>query len=433
MNKVDSSPAEEVFNVPVDVSAGTRAALWLFVAVMTALAAWSVFAVLSEGAIAMGEVIPQGRSKTVQHLDGGIIREIRVRDGDTVKQGQELVILDDSEARAAVAITETELAAYTALLERLTAERDGKVYRGKRSVNNSALNDQMRIFDFRRQSMQKEIESLQARLANLDEELRAWESRSRSLAQLTANAEEERKQNQLLFEQNFISRAKLLTLNSQSSQTLATQGETEAEIARANQHISDTKLQISKLKNDWMNAVLDELRQAQDAWSIASEKARVARDRLDRTHIRSPQDGVVKGLRTMTLGAVIPPGGVVLEVVPVSDKMEVEARVNPDDVDVVKAGAACRVRFTAYKARSHLSLQGIVKDISPATFQDDKTGISYYTARVEVLDSDLAASDRLALQPGMLAEVEFTGEKRSPLRYLVDPIVQSFTRAFKEE
>jgi len=279
MSKVDSSPAEEVFEVPVDVSPGTRTALWLFVVVMALLTAWSVFAVLSEGAIAMGEVIPQGRSKTVQHLDGGIIREIRVRDGDTVKQGQELVILDDSEARAAVAITETELAAYTALLERLTAERDGKVYRGKRSVNNSAINDQMRIFDFRRQSMQKEIESLQARLANLDEELRAWESRSRSLAQLTANAEEERKQNQLLYEQNFISRAKLLTLNSQSSQTLATQGETEAEIARANQHISDTKLQISKLKNDWMNAVLDELRQAQDAWSIASEKARVARDR----------------------------------------------------------------------------------------------------------------------------------------------------------
>jgi len=433
MSKVDISPAVEVFDVPVDVGAGTRAALWLFVAVMAILLAWSVFAVLSEGAIAMGEVIPQGRSKTVQHLDGGIIREIRVRDGDAVKEGQELVILDDSEARAAVAISETELAAYSALVERLTAERDGKVYRGKRSVSNSAVDSQMRIFDLRRQSMQKEISSLQARLANLDQELVAWKSRSGSLAQLTANAEEERKQNQLLYEQNFISRTRLLALESQRSQTLATQGETQAEIARANQQISDTQLQINKLKNDWMNAVLDELRRAQDAWSIASEKARVARDRLDRTRIKAPQDGVVKGLRTMTLGAVIPPGGMVLDVVPVSDTMEVEARVNPDDVDVVKAGSACRVRFTAYKARSHLSLPGIVKDISPATFQDDKTGISYYTARVEVLDSDLAASDRLALQPGMLAEVEFTGEKRSPLRYLVDPIVQSFTRAFKEE
>ncbi|MBI1285509.1 MAG: HlyD family type I secretion periplasmic adaptor subunit [Thiobacillus sp.] len=433
MSKVDTVQAEEIFDVPVDVSAGTRAALWLFVAVMASLAAWGVFANLSEGAIAMGEVIPQGRSKTVQHLDGGIIREIRVRDGDAVKQGQELVILDDSEARAAAAITETELASYTALLERLTAERDGKIYRGKGSRSNNAIDDQIRIFDFRRQSMQKEIDSLQARLANLDEELRAWESRSSSLTELTANAEEERKQNQLLYEQKFISRSKLLTLNSQRSQTLAAQGETEAEIARANQHISDTKLQISKLKNDWMNAVLDQIRQAQDAWSIASEKARVARDRLDRTRIRSPQDGIVKGLRTMTLGAVIPPGGVVLEIVPVSDKMEVEVRVNPDDIDVVKPGAACRVRFTAYKARSHLRHEGVVKDVSPATFQDDKTGAHYYAARIEVLENALPPSERLALYPGMLAEVEFTGNKRSPLRYLVDPIVQNFTRAFKEE
>lgn len=433
MNKVDARQAEEIFDVPVDVGAGTRAALWLFVVVIAIMAAWSVFAELSEGAIAMGEVIPQGRSKTVQHLDGGIIREILVRDGDTVKQGQELVILDDSEARAAVVITETEVAAYTALIERLTAERDGKIYQGKNSVNNSAIDDQMRIFEFRRQSMQKEIGALQARMASLKDELRAWKKRSRSLTQLTANAEEERKQNQLLYEKNFISRARVLALDSQSTQTLATQSETEAEIARANQNLNDTQLQINKLENDWMNAVLDELRDAQDKWSIASEKARVARDRLERTRLRAPRDGVVKGLRTMTLGAVIQPGGIVLEVVPVSDTMEVEARVNPDDIDVVRIGSHCRVRFTAYKARSHLRLQGIVKDISPATFHDEKTGVTYYAARIEVLDTAITASDRLVLHPGMLAEVEFSGQKRSPLRYLLDPVMQSFTRAFKEE
>ena len=433
MNKALTLPVDEVFDVPVEVGRGTRAALWLFVAVMAILAGWGVFAELSEGAVTMGEVIPAGRSKTVQHLDGGIIREIRVRDGDTVKQGQELIVLDDSEARAMVAITETELDAYTALIERLTAERDGKLYRGGRSVSNSAIDAQMRIFDLRRQSMRKEIGSLEARIASLNEELRAWKSRSRSLAQLTVNAEEERKQNQLLYEQNFISRTRLLALDSQSSQTLATQGETEAEIARANQRISDTQLQINKLKNDWMNAVLDDLRRAQDAWSVASEKARVAHDRLERTRIRAPQDGVVKGLRTMTLGAVIQPGGVLLDVVPVSEKREVEAKVGPDDIDVVKTGSPCRVRFTAYKARSHLSLRGTVKEVSAATFRDDKTGMSYYTALIEVQQNTLAPSDRVALHPGMLAEVEFTGDTRSPLRYLADPVMQSFTRAFKEE
>lgn len=432
-NALTTRHTHEVFEVPIDVGHGTRAALWLFLAVMAILASWSVFAELSEGAVSSGEVIPMGRSKTVQHPDGGIIREIHVRDGDTVKMGQELIVLDDSEARAMAAISETELDAYTALVDRLTAERDGKLYRAKNVADSGAVGAQVRIFELRRQSMQKEIGSLEMRLANLNQELRAWRDRSRSLAKLSANAEEERKQNQMLYEQNFISRTRLLALDSQSSQTLATQGETEAEVARVNQRISDTQLQISKLQNDWMNAVLDDLRRAQDAWTIASEKARVARDRLERTRVRAPQDGVVKGLRTMTLGAVIQPGGVLLDVVPVTAKMEVEAKISPDDIDVVKSGSACRVRFTAYKARSHLSLHGTVKEVSAATFRDDTTGKSYYTALIEVNQNALAPADHVALHPGMLAEVEFTGNSRSPLRYLMDPVTQSFTRAFKEE
>jgi len=425
--------AEQVFDVPVEIERGTRAALWLFVAVMAILATWSIFAELSEGAVSLGEVIPAGRTKTVQHLEGGIVREIRVRDGDSVKEGQELIVLDDSEARAMVAIAETELAAYTALVERLTAERDGKLYRAKPTGSNSAIDSQLRIFELRRQSIQKEIGSLETRIANLQDEMLAWKNRANSLAQMSVNAEEERKQNQLLYEQNFISRTRLLALDSQSSQTQAARGETEAEIARANQRIGDTQLQINKLKNDWMNAVLDDLRRAQDAWSIASEKARVAHDRMERTRIRAPQSGVVKGLRTMTLGAVIQPGGVLLDVVPVSGNMEVEAKVSPDDIDVVKIGAPCRIRFTAYKARSHLSLHGTVKEVSAATFRDDKSGMSYYTALIEVKQDALAAGERVALQPGMLAEVEFASDSRSPLRYLADPLMQSFNRAFKEE
>lgn len=432
-NKSSTTEAEEIFDVPVDVEKGTRASLWLFVAVVSALALWSVLADLSEGAIAMGEVIPSGRSKTIQHMDGGIIREIRVRDGDAVKNGQELIILDNSEARAAVAISETELAAYTALVERLTAERDGKLYRGKLSVDNPAIDSQMRIFELRRQSMQKELSGLAARIASLNTEMRAWNRRAQSLARLSANADEERTQNQQLYDQNFISRARLLALDNQSSQTTATQGETDAEIARAAMRISDTQLQISKLKNDWMDAVLDDLRRAQDAWNIASEKSRVAHDRLERTRITSPQEGVVKGLRTMTIGAVVAPGGVLLDIVPITDIMEVEAKISPDDIDVVKKGTACRVRFTAYKARAHLTLHGTVKNVSAATFHDEKTGSSYYTTRIEVTQDGLSAGETISLQPGMLTEVEFAGRKRSPLRYLLDPVMQSFNRAFKEE
>ena len=182
-----------------------------------------------------------------------------------------------------------------------------------------------------------------------------------------------------------------------------------------------------------MNAVLEDLRRAQDELAVANEKARVSKERLARTRVVAPQNGVVKGLRTMTLGAVVAPGGTLLDVVPVDDRMVVEARILPDDIDVVLPGTRCRLRLTAYKARAHLRLEGVVRSVSADAFRDEKSNLTYYTARIEVTDEKLRSEVKLPMQPGMLVEVEIVGGARSPLRYLFDPIVQSFNRAFKEE
>jgi HlyD family type I secretion membrane fusion protein len=154
---------------------------------------------------------------------------------------------------------------------------------------------------------------------------------------------------------------------------------------------------------------------------------------LARTNVTAPQDGVIKGLRYFTLGAVVPPGGALLDVVPVTDRMVIEARVQPDDVDIVHVGTPCRVRLTAYKARAHLRLEGKVIEVSATTFRDEKTGAAYYTARVELPGNQARVQSGMEVQPGMLAEVEFVGGARSPLRYLVEPISQNLGRAFKEE
>lgn len=393
---------------------------------------WAVFAELHEGAIASGEVIPFSKTKTVQHLEGGIVREILVKDGDSVVADQELLVLDDHEAKAQLALAHTEWAARQALVARLLAERDGKIYEGG-SLNNPAITSQLRIFEIRRQSLRSEIAALNKRNAGLKDELKAWTNRRTALSELTVNAGEERTLNQGLYEKNFISRPRLLALDNQLSDRIATKGETEAELARVSQRISDTELQISKLKSDWLNAVLEELRKAQDELSVATERLQVAEGRLQRTRVQSPHSGVIKGSRFTTIGAVIPPGGILLDVVPVTEKMVVEAKVLPDDIDVVSIGTKARVRFTAYKARAHIAYDGVVIEISPSTYHEEKTGMLYYLARVEIPDVLPNENSKLSLQAGMLAEVSFTGKARSPMRYLLDPLTQSMTRAFREE
>ena len=158
--------------------------------------------------------------------------------------------------------------------------------------------------------------------------------------------------------------------------------------------------------------MLEELRRAQGAYATAAERLKVARERMARTRMDAPQDGVVNGLRFTTVGGVIPPGGVVLDITPSSDDLVVEARLSPDDIDVMHKGLPARVRLTAYKARRYFSLKGTVTQISPDTFKDDKGSRPFYKVRIEVPETETQLLDRTKLAPGMLAQVEIvTGER----------------------
>lgn len=420
--------------IPVDTRLDSRIFYAVAAVFIGLFVVWGSFAELNAAAIATGEVIPAGRVKTIQHLEGGIIQAILVREGERVKAGSELLQLDETEARAQVGIAETELSAQTALVDRLEAERDGRAYQPSAVVANSpSALAQLRLFESRQQALNKELAGLAARLDGIRGELQSWQAKGAALGELRANADEERKLNQRLYEQNFISRPRLLQLQSQHADSAARQGENSAEIARARQRIADTEVAIAKLKNDWMGSLLEELRRAQDAATAAGERAAVARDRLARRHVVAPQDGVVNGLKYTTAGGVVPPGGAILDVVPDAEPLVVEARVLPDDIDVVMAGREARVRLTAYKARSHITLVGKVVQVSGTTFRDEHPpGFTYYKARIEIAAEESAKVERGLLIPGMLAQVEIAAGQRSALRYLFDPIIDSVNRAFKE-
>ena len=418
--------------VPVSFRGPGRAALLVFCATLGLFLLWGGFAPINSGAIAPGEIIPAGKTKTVQHLDGGMIRAIHVKDGDRVAAGQLLLQLEEAEAKGQLAIASTDAAAQEALLARLIAERDGAPLPALRGANQSVAN-QARLFEARRFALNKELEGLQRRIKMARAELTGWETKGRYLDTLSEHAVEESRINQDLYDKNFIAKPRLLQLESRKAETSASIAENVAEAARAQQKITEAEVAIAKLRNDWLNSVLEELRRAQEANAAAQERVAVARERLVRTRITAPQEGTVNGLRYTTLGGVVPPGGTLLEVTPVSDQLVVEAQLSPDDIDVVRPGLPARVRLTAYKVRRHFTLKGTVVQVSPDTFKDEKNGRSYYKIRVEIPESELGAVDRMSLVPGMLAQAEIVTGERSALRYLFDPVVDSFHRAMKEK
>ncbi len=351
------------FAIPVDTKAETRAFFIILIVTFGSFLIWGLFAQLDAGAVAIGEVIPAGRVRTVQHLEGGIIRTINVQEGDRVKAGVVLLTLDDSELRSSVEMANRELAGY------------------------------------------------QARLGDVRREVASWSARHEALDRMATNADEESRINRGLYEQKFISRPRLLQLETQSAQTAVTIGENAAELARARQKIAEIEAAAAGVR----------------------ERRTVALQRLERTRIVAPQDGVINNLKYATLGGVIPPGGAILEIVPDSEELVIEAKIMPDDIDVVYPGLDTRVKLTAYKARSHITLKGRVVTVSGSTFKDETTqGRPYYKARIEIAPDELKKVDRGMLTPGMLAQVDIVSGKRSAMRYLFDPILDSFGRAFKE-
>jgi HlyD family type I secretion membrane fusion protein len=420
--------------IPTELRREGWAAALVIGLVLGSLLTWGALAQLDSGAIAPGSVIPSGRVRTVQHLEGGVIAAIHVKDGDTVRQGQELFRIDETQARAGLAITETERVALEALVSRLTAERDGlQVGSVATRTGVMSVDNQVRLFEARRDSLARESKAYAARIVQAKHELAAWNAKIVSLTKALDNAIEDTKMNRALHDQNFIGRARLLQLETREAEITSVRDEARAELARAQQKITDSELALSKLRADWMTQVLDDLRKAQEGLDQAKEREAVAQDRLQRTRVVAPQEGRVQGLKFTTVGGVVPPGGAILDVVPLKDELVIEARVAPDDIDAVRTGLPCRVRLTAYRARTQIALKAVVAQVSADAVRDERQGITYYNTRVEIRDPQGLKEHRMTLQPGMLAQVEIVTGRRSVLRYLTDPLLDSTRRAFWED
>ena len=403
---------------------------------------WAALAPLQSAAIAPGLVSVDTNRKTIQHLEGGIVGEILVRDGDRVRAGQVLIRLDETLPRTSLELLKGRSMASRALEARLIAERDGAdairfpellTAAGADPQVAEMINGQINIFAARRNSVAGQVKILGQRIAQFREEINGLKGQIASEVVQHGLIAEEIKDVTGLYEKGLARRPRLLALQRQAAEIEGSRSQNMAAIARVEQNIAEARLHISELRTSTINEVVQELRDVQTEMFELAERIAAAEDILTRTELRAPIEGTVVGLQVHTPGGVIAPGEPLLDIVPADDRLVVEARVDPSDIDVVHPGLPSQVRFTALNQRNLAPVDGTVTAVSADRIVDDRTGESYYLTRVELDDGFAEALGGVPLYPGMQAEVMIVTGERSALDYLIRPFARSLNRAFRED
>jgi HlyD family type I secretion membrane fusion protein len=415
----------------------------LVVAVMFGgVGTWAALASLTGAVIAPGIVSVDSNRKTIQHLQGGSVAEILVRDGDFVEAGALLVRLDDTQARAKLTMFDSRLDILRARQDRLLAEQQGAADIEFTSAANQGpmqnsnfeeiVKSQKSIFDARRLALQGQTDIQNQRISQLREQIRGLHALRDSKGRQVAIIQDELKGLRELFAQGFAPRTRILALERTAEQLEGERSQHLTEVARAQEGISEAELQIIQLRKGFIETVVKEVQDVQtEIFSLAQEQI-AARDVLDHIEIRAPLAGVVVGLDVHTVGGVVAAGQTILNIVPEGDKLVVESRMRPEDIDKVAPGQAAFLRFSAFNLRTTPELTGSVVTVSADRLVDTRTGESYYSARIEIPDRELEKIGTLRLIPGMPVEVFIQTSERTALSYLMKPLRDGLVRTFRE-
>lgn len=404
--------------------------------------AWAVVTPIASAAYGVGHVRVEGYRKTVEHLEGGIVQEIRVKEGDFVEQGQVLMQLDSVQASAMKEVVEGQLQALRAAEARLMAERGGAdTISFPKSLLDAAddpqvqmaISGQKGIFENRKLSLEGRTDLLGQKMGQLRSQIEAHESQLASAERQIHIVQEELETVRDLTKRGFEKRPRLLALERELAQLRGEQGEQIGLIASAEQSISEAKLQIADLKNTRRDEVNAELQETRTRISELADRLRAARDVETRTAILAPISGRIVQLRQVTAGGVVKPGEPILDIVPSDVELVIDARISPIDIDSVHAGLEAEVKLTAFKQRSLPILIGTVTSVSADALTDERSGASYYTAEVRLTEEQRKMLQGLELYPGMPADVLVMTGERTPLQYFVEPIQDSFHKAFREQ
>jgi HlyD family secretion protein len=403
---------------------------------------WAATSQLTGAVIAPGTLVVETNIKKVQHPTGGIVGELLVREGDTVEQGQIVMRLDDTVTRATLGVVRSQLDELTAREARLLAERDGAdeiVFpedlakrKNERSVG-VAITGEEKLFQSRRSARTGQRAQLRERIAQSNEEIRGLTAQQEAKENEIKFIGEELTGVSQLYKQNLVSIQRFMALQRDQARVGGERGVLIAEIARARAKISETELQIIQLDQDFRTEVLRDLREAQGKIAELKERITAAEDQLKRVDIRAPQSGFVHQLAVHTVGGVIGNGETVMQIVPAADKLVVEAKVAPQDIDQVVPGSATTVRIMAGNQRTMIDLTGEITYIAAdLTKEKDQPNLIYYQVRASIPESEVRRLENLKLVPGMPAELFIQTHERTPLEYLLKPLQEQIARTFRE-
>lgn len=409
---------------------------------------WAAFAPLDSGAYAPGRVAVAGNRQAVQHRDGGVVSALHVREGQTVKQGDILVEIAAGEVRATERGLAGQVLPLLAQRARLSAERDGLAviptpveFNGlseeDAAIAQAAMRTQQQNFSTRSHALSTQGGVLRERASQLNQQITGYQRQLEATREQSVLIADELAGIRSLHEQGYAPITRVRQLERTASELRGREGQLQAEIARANDAIGETRMQMLSITGDTQEEVAELLRQAETQLNDLQPRWRAAKDQLARAQVRAPASGQVVGLTVFTVGGVVSPGQVLMEVVPGSAALVVEARVSPNDADDLNVGQETEVRFTAFQERDLPILHGKLTRLSADSFVDEQSGLSYFTATVEVPPAEMAKLERVrgvdtGLRPGLPVEVLVPLKKRTALQYLVEPLQQSLWRSFRE-
>ncbi|MDD5227792.1 MAG: HlyD family type I secretion periplasmic adaptor subunit [Methylococcales bacterium] len=405
------------------------------------LGAWSYLAPISSSAAAPGFVTVKSHSKTVQHLDGGIVKELIVKDGDIVKEGDVLLVLDGTDIKAQAEILRGQQITLSAQAARLSAERDrlGAVIYPKDLQNLSdpriveARQGENQIFNARKNAHDGEVSVLNQRISQLTSRIQGLQGQKASKQHLNVSYTEEAKDLKELLSEGFADKQRLRDMERSVTATTGEIASLSSEISSSEMQIGETRLQIMQIQKQFQEEVADKFGEIQAQLYDVTQRLTATVDKVKRIQIKSPAAGRVMGVSIYTIGGVITPGKPILDIVPQGEELVVEARVSPMDIDRVHVGLVAGVRFSAFKQALVPKTVGKLIGVSADKIVDERTGQPYYSAKIELTPESYVKLGNMELLPGMPADVLINTGERTVFEYLMQPISNAWAKAMIED
>jgi HlyD family secretion protein len=427
-----------------DLRFGVIVAVLFFVVLL----GWAAFIPLDAGVRAPGTIAVSGNRQAVQHRDGGVVAAIHVREGQKVRQGQLLIEMAAPELKASERALTSDYLTLLAQRSRLMAERAGigsfappveysSLSSEDRPLADQALALQRAQMQARHRSLGAQESVLGQRSAQLGEQRIGYEAQRKAIREQKRLIAEELAGLKDVAAKGFVSTSRIRAMERAQADLERQEAAMTAEMARASEGMGESRMQALSVESTSQEEIAQEMRETQSRLSEVLPKLVASREQLQRNRIRAPASGQVVGLSIFTVGGVVAPGQTMMDIVPDNKSLVIRAQVSPGDADELYPGQSAQVRFSTIHDRNVPLIKARVKTVSADSFRDEKSGIAYFTAEVEVPRAELDSVQKLLghgqLRPGLPVEVVMSVRKRTALQYLLEPLTANFWRAFREQ